>query len=127
MSKNFKNQSSEVLVQSVVNGMLERKAREITTIDLRNIPNAVSDFYVICHGTSNTQVEAIAESVGIEVNKALNDRPIHVEGADVAEWILLDYVDVVVHVFQEESRRFYNLEDLWADADMTTIDESMTN
>jgi ribosome-associated protein len=127
MSKNFKNQSSEVLVQSVVNGMLERKAREITTIDLRNIPNAVSDFYVICHGTSNTQVEAIAESVGIEVNKTLNDRPIHVEGADVAEWILLDYVDVVVHVFQEESRRFYNLEDLWADADMTTIDESMTN
>lgn len=127
MSKNFFNHSSEELVQSVVYGMLERKAREITTIDLRNIPNAVSDFYVICHGSSNTQVEAIAESVGIEVNKALNDRPIHVEGADVAECILLDYVDVVVHVFQEESRRFYNLEDLWADADMTTIDESMTN
>jgi len=126
MSKNFFNHSSEELVQSVVYGMLERKAREITTIDLRNIPNAVSDFYVICHGSSNTQVEAIAESVGIEVNKALNDRPIHVEGADVAEWILLDYVDVVVHVFQEESRRFYNLEDLWADAEMTTIDESMT-
>ncbi len=127
MSKNFNNHSSEELVQSVIYGMLERKAREITTIDLRNIPNAVSDFYVICHGSSNTQVESIAESVGIEVNKNLNDRPIHVEGADVAEWILLDYVDVVVHVFQEGSRRFYNLEDLWADAEMTTIDESMTN
>lgn len=126
MSKNFVNHSSEDLVKSIIHGMLERKAKEIVTIDLRNIPTAVSDFYVICHGTSNTQVEAISESVGIEVNKQLNDRPIHVEGADVAEWILLDYVDVVVHVFQEQSRRFYNLEDLWADAELTTIDESLT-
>lgn len=127
MSKNIVNHSSEDLVQSVVHGMLERKAKEIVTIDLRKIPNAVTNFYVICHGTSNTQVEAIAESIGIEVDKQLRDRPVHVEGADVAEWILLDYVDVVVHVFQEQSRRFYNLEDLWADAEMTTIDESMTN
>lgn len=127
MSKNIVNHSSEDLVKSVVYGMLERKAKEIVTIDLRKIPNAVSNFYVICHGQSNTQVEAIAESVGIEVDNQLNDRPIHVEGADIAEWILLDYVDVVVHVFQEKRRRFYNLEDLWADAEMTTIDESLTN
>jgi len=127
MSKNIVNHSSEDLVKSVVYGMLERKAKEIVTIDLRNIPNAVTNYYVICHGQSNTQVEAIAESVGIEVDKQLNDRPVHVEGADVAEWILLDYVDVVVHVFQEKSRRFYNLEDLWADAKLTSIDESLTN
>lgn len=126
MSKNIVKHSSEELVQSIVNGMLERKAKEIITIDLRKIPNAVTNFYVICHGTSNTQVEAIAESVGIEVDKELQDRPVHVEGADVAEWILLDYVDVVVHIFQEESRRFYNLEDLWADAELTSIDESLT-
>lgn len=127
MSKNFVNHSSEDLVKSIVHGMLERKAKEIITIDLRKIPNAVTNFYVICHGSSNVQVEAIAESIGIEVDKQLSDRPVHVEGADVAEWILLDYVDVVVHVFQEQSRRFYNLEDLWADAELTTIDESLTN
>lgn len=127
MSKNFINHSSEDLVKSIVDGMLERKAKEIVTIDLRNIQTAVTDYYVICHGTSNTQVESIAESVGIEVDKKLNDRPVHVEGTDVAEWILLDYVNVVVHIFQEKSRRFYNLEDLWADAELTTVDESLTN
>lgn len=127
MSKNFINHSSEDLVKSIVDGMLERKAKEIVTIDLRNIQTAVTDYYVICHGTSNTQVESIAESVGIEVDKNLNDRPVHVEGTDVAEWILLDYVNVVVHIFQEKSRRFYNLEDLWADAELNTIDESLTN
>lgn len=127
MSKNFINHSSVDLVKSIVDGMLERKAKEIVTIDLKNIQNAVTDYYVICHGTSNTQVEAIAESIGIEVDKKLNDRPVHVEGADIAEWILLDYVDVVVHIFQEKSRRFYNLEDLWADAELTTVDESLTN
>lgn len=126
MTKYYQNHSSEQLVKAVTDGMLERKANEITTIDLRNIPTAICDFFVICHGSSNTQVEAIAESVGMEAKKQLDDRPIHVEGAALAEWILMDYVDVVVHVFQEKSRRFYNLEDLWADAEISTVKESMT-
>ena len=125
MINNNQNHTSEQLVETIVYGMLEKKAKEITIIDLREIQNAVSSYYVICHGLSNTQVEAIAESAGHEASKQLNDRPVHVEGADVAEWILLDFVDVVVHVFQEKSRRFYNLEDLWADAKISTIKESM--
>jgi len=121
MTKKYKDYTTEQLVEAVVFGMLERKASDIVTIDLRDIPNAVCSYYVICHGNSNTQVEAIAESVGIEAKKQLNDRPVHIEGAGLAEWILLDYVDVVVHVFQESSRKFYNLEGLWADAKITSI------
>jgi len=127
MTKEYQNHSSKQLVDAVVNGMLERKAQEITVIDLQDIPTAICSYFVICHGASNTQVEAIAESVGMEAQAKLNDRPTHVEGAQLAEWILLDYVDVVVHVFQEKSRRFYNLEELWADAEIRTIKESMTN
>lgn len=126
MTKIYQNHTSEQLVKAVVDGMQELKAQEITTIDLRNIPTAICDFFVVCHGTSNTQVESIAESVGMEAYKQLNDRPLHVEGAQAAEWILMDYVDVVVHVFQETSRRFYNLEGLWADAEISTVQESMT-
>jgi len=125
MTNKYKEYTTEKLVETLVFGMLEKKAKEVTIIDLRNIPSAVSSYYIICHGNSNTQVEAIAESAGYEANKQLNDRPIHVEGADVAEWILLDFVDVVVHVFQESSRKFYNLEGLWADAEISTIKESM--
>lgn len=126
MTKDYQEYTTENLVEAVVFGMLEKKASQITTIDLRSIPNAVSSYYVICHGNSNTQVEAIAQSVGQEVRKKLNDRPFHIEGSDLAEWILLDYVDVVIHVFQEESRKFYNLEGLWADAEITTINEKLT-
>jgi len=125
MTNKHQDYTTEKLVETLVFGMLEKKAKEITTIDLRNVPNAVSSYYIICHGQSNTQVEAIAESAGHEASKQLNDRPVHVEGADLAEWILMDFVDVVVHVFQEPSRRFYNLEGLWADAEVSTIKESM--
>jgi len=125
MTNNYQEHTTEQLVETVVFGMLELKAKEVTIIDLRSIPTAVSSYYVICHGSSNTQVQSIAESVGREVSNKLNDRPTHIEGAGLAEWILLDYVDVVVHVFQEPSRRFYNLEDLWADAEISTINESV--
>ncbi len=125
MIKRDQNYTTEKLVETVIYGMLEKKASEITTIDLRNIPTAVCDYYIICHAQSNTQVEAIAESVGFEAKKQLNDLPVHIEGNQLAEWILMDYVDVVVHVFQESRRRFYNLEDLWADAEITTHKEKL--
>jgi ribosome-associated protein len=127
MRKLYQNHTSQQLAEVVIQGMLERKAKDITVMDLRKIGTAVCDYYVICHGNSNTHVESIAESVGYETRKHLNDKPVHVEGTDVAEWILLDYADVVVHVFQEKSRRFYNLEQLWADAEISTVNESMTN
>lgn len=110
------------LVKSVIRGVQEVKGREICAIDLRNLPNAITDFFIVCHGTSDTQVEAIADSVERFVHKEMSEAPIHKEGKDTAEWILLDYFDVVVHIFKEEAREFYNIEKLWADADVKEIE-----
>lgn len=124
MSKTSKDNSVE-LVASVVRGIQEVKGKEICTIDMRELNNAVTNHFVICHGTSDTQVEAIARSVERQVNKEIGEDPIHKEGKDKSEWILLDYFDVVVHIFREETRHFYNLEKLWADADVKEIEYQM--
>jgi len=108
--------SSEELAEQIVAGAQERKGKDIILLDLRKINNAVTDFFVICHGDSNTHVTAIAESIEEEVRKHINDKPWHTEGQENAEWILLDYVNVVAHVFQKDIREFYSLEELWADA-----------
>ena len=114
-------EESAMLAEIAIKGMQEKKAKEIVCLDLRNINNAVSDFFVICHGDSNTQVDAIADSVEFEIKKAIGENPWHREGFENAEWILLDYVNVVVHVFQKPQRDFYRLEDLWADAKTAAI------
>ena len=108
--------ASEQLTQHVINGIQERKGLEITKLDMRSLGNSICDFFVICHGTSNRQVEAIAEAVEEEVRKQTGEKPVHREGYANAEWILLDFVDVIVHVFQKQAREHYALEDLWADA-----------
>lgn len=113
---------SENLAEAAVRGIQEVKGHEILSIDLRKIPNSVSDFFIICHGTSNTQVEAIAKSVEKTIYSELNEDPLHKEGKENASWILLDYFNVVVHIFAEEARNFYNLEKLWADADVKEIE-----
>lgn len=112
------NQTGEgwILTQQVVAGILEKKGQNIKVLDLRNIENAVCDYFIICEGNSNTQVDAIADSVEDTVKKNLNQRPYRSEGWENALWILIDYVNVVVHVFEKETRYFYNLESLWADA-----------
>jgi len=114
--------ASEKLVNEIVKGIQEVKGHEILTVDLRKIPNSVSDFFVICHGTSDTQVEAISRSVVDMVESELNEKPVHKEGTDNAQWILLDYFNVVVHIFLTETREYYNLEKLWADADVKEIE-----
>lgn len=114
--------ASEELVNEIVKGIQEVKGHEILTVDLRNIPNSVTDFFVICHGNSDTQVEAISRSVIDTVESELNEKPVHKEGTDNAEWILLDYFNVVVHIFKPETREYYNLEKLWADADVKEIE-----
>lgn len=108
--------ASEMLATIAAEGIFEKKGEDVVQIDLRNLKNAVADFFLICHGTSRTQVEAIADSVQMEVKKAVGANVWKKEGMENAEWILLDYVDVVVHIFQEPSRRYYRLEELWADA-----------
>ena len=106
-----------ILADSVVNGMLEKKGQNVRLLDLRGIENAVCDYFIICEGGSNTQVEAIAESVEEIVKKETGQRPYRSEGWENALWILIDYINVVVHVFERETRYFYNLESLWADAE----------
>jgi ribosome-associated protein len=116
-------EESEIIAEIAIKGMQEKKAKEIICMDLRNVHNAVTDFFVICHGDSNTQVDAIAGSVEEEIRKVIGEKPWHREGFENAEWILLDYVNVVVHVFQKEQRGFYKLEALWADAETQVIQE----
>lgn len=113
--------ASEMLSSVIVEGIFEKLGEDVVQIDLRKIKNAVADFFIVCHGKSRTQVEAIAESVQMEVKKAVGIHVWKKEGFENAEWILLDYVDVVVHIFQESNRRFYRLEELWADAETKLI------
>ncbi|HTL81016.1 MAG TPA: ribosome silencing factor [Bacteroidia bacterium] len=115
---------SMILAESVVRGMLEKKAEKIVCLDLRKIENAVTDFFIICEANSNIQVEAIADSVEEVVKKELHQRPYRSEGWENALWVLIDYVNVVVHVFERETRYFYNLESLWADAEEVKFDKA---
>jgi ribosome-associated protein len=110
------NDPSLQLADAVVNSILEKKGENIVCLDLRSIENAVCSFFIICEGNSDTQVEAIADSVEFNVKKQTGQRPYRSEGWENALWILIDYIDVVVHVFERETRSFYNLERLWADA-----------
>jgi ribosome-associated protein len=111
-----KTVSTDVLLTNILKGIEEVKGNDIDILDLREIDNAVCDYFVICSGTSNTQVNAIVNSIQKIVSKEIKDKPWHVEGTDNAEWVLMDYVSIVVHVFQKEIREYYNIEGLWGDA-----------
>lgn len=114
---------SEQTSQLVVKGMQERKASDIVVMDLRKVSEAVADYFVICSGTSDTQIDAIADAVEEEVFKADGTNPWKKEGKEQREWILIDYADVVVHIFKKERREFYALEKLWGDAEITRVEE----
>lgn len=116
MAKKKQVTESEILADVVIKGIQKKLGKDIVSLNLSKLPNAVSNFFIVCHGSSKTQVEAIAESVEEEANKTLQMKPWQKEGKENAEWILIDFADVVVHIFQEETRMFYKLEDLWADA-----------
>jgi ribosome-associated protein len=110
---------SEELTNLIVQGMEDTKAKNIMILDLQDIEHAITNYFVICHGSSKPQLEAIADSIIEKTTKKLKAKPWHKEGFENAEWILLDYVDVVVHIFREDRREFYQLEKLWADANIT--------
>ena len=114
--------TTEQLRDLVVKGMQEKKAQDIVVMDLRNVKNAITDYFVICSGGSDTQIDAIAGSVEEEILKVCRVFPTNREGKLNREWILLDYMDVVVHVFKKDRRTFYDLEQLWGDAEMTWVD-----
>jgi ribosome-associated protein len=121
MLKAKKDVDSKKLCDAIVEGMQENKAKNITVLDLREIGNAVCDFFVICSGESSTQVDGVSSSVMRHTRKTLKEKPWHIEGKNNAEWVLLDYVNVVAHIFYKDARPFYDLEDLWADAKRTDI------
>jgi len=114
----------DLLITTIIDGIEDVKGKEIILLDLREIDNTVCDYYIICEGTSNTQVTAIVNSIQKKVSKNIKDKPWHVEGLDNAEWVLMDYVNVVVHVFQKQTRDYYDIESLWGDAKTTVIETS---
>ena len=114
--------STDVLLTNIIKGIEEVKGNDIDILDLRDIDTAVCDYFVICNGNSNTQVNAIVNSIQKLVSKEIKDKPWHIEGSDNAEWVLMDYVSIVVHVFQKQIREFYNIEGLWGDAKITTLE-----
>jgi len=111
-------QESTYISEIAIHGIQEKKGSEIVRLDLRNIHSSVADYFVVCHAESTTQVKAIALSVEQEIYKALKQEPVRKEGLQHGEWILLDYVDVIIHIFKTEKREYYGLEDLWGDAEM---------
>lgn len=123
MPKKKKGNDSEKLSKAIVKGMQEKKASDIVVMDLREVKNAVADFFVICSGNSDKQLEAISDSVDEEVYKALKEKPWHTEGKNNKEWMILDYISVVSHIFRKDRRQFYALEKLWGDAEITEIED----
>lgn len=118
------NISADQLISVIISGIEDVKGKEINILDLKEIDNTVCDYFIICEGTSNTQVNAIVNSIQKKVSKELKDNPWHIEGEDNAEWVLMDYVNVVVHVFQKHIREYYDIESLWGDAKTTVIETS---
>jgi ribosome-associated protein len=117
-----KESNADQLITTILSGIEDLKGKDINILDLREIENTVCDYFIICEGTSNTQVNAIVNSIQKKVSKELKDKPWHIEGSDNAEWVLMDYVNVVVHVFQKHIRQYYDIESLWGDAKTTVVE-----
>ena len=124
MGKKTVGRKSDVLVKIIIESIKQHKGKEVVSLDLREIETAVCDFFIICHGTSNTHIASITENVRKDISKQMREKPWHTEGEANKEWILMDYFNVVVHIFNKEKRNFYKLENLWADANIKYIEQS---
>jgi len=120
----IKKVNTDNLIAEIIKGIDDVKGEDIQLLDLRELENTVCDYFIICSGNSNTQVKAISGAVQKTVSKSLKDKPWHIEGEINAEWILMDYVNVVVHIFQKQIREYYDIESLWGDAKITAINSS---
>ena len=110
---------SEQLNHWIIEGIRDKKGKNIIQLDLRELEDAPADFFIICEGDSNTHVKAISDSIYKKVKEELHTAPSHTEGASNARWILMDYFNTIVHVFYPETRQFYEIEQLWSDAETT--------
>jgi ribosome-associated protein len=118
-----RSDGTEVLLESIVKGIFEKKGLDVLKIDLRKLENRIADYFIICHGTSATQVDSISDSVEDTVRRDAGEKPLHVEGLENCFWVLVDYGNVVVHIFLEEYRNFYSLESLWADGEIQKMED----
>lgn len=118
------NKDNDHLLSLIIQGIEDIKGEDIEILDLRELGNTVCDYFVICTGTSSTQVNAIEGSIQKTVSKGMKEKPWHIENTSDAKWVLMDYVHVVVHIFQPETRDFYNIEGLWGDAKTIKIETS---
>lgn len=118
-----RSDGTAILLESIIKGIFEKNGKELVKIDLRKLENRIADYFVICHAGSTTQVDAICDSVEDTVIRDAKEKPIHVEGLDNCYWVLLDFGNVVVHIFLEEYRQFYSLESLWADASIEAVED----
>lgn len=113
--------TTQQLVKTITKGIQEKKGNAIVVADLRKIDGAVAQYFVICQGNSPTQIEAIAESISDTVREEMKEKPTNVVGLGINQWVAIDYSDVMVHIFMPETRSYYDLENLWGDAKLTTI------
>ena len=120
-----RSDGDEVLLRSIEKGVFEKKGQNVLKIDLRKLDIRITDYFVICHAASTTQVSAICDSVEDTVRKDTGEKPLHIEGLDNCFWVLLDYGSVIVHVFLEEYRNFYSLESLWSDATIEKLEDKI--
>ena len=111
---------TNILLENIISSIKNLKGQEIISLDLRKLDSAITKYFVICTGNSNTQVKAIEGNIKRSISLELNQKPLNTEGGNIGEWILMDYSDVIVHIFQEKTRSFYNIEDFWGDADLIT-------
>ena len=112
---------AEKFVEQIIETLNKNKGVNIVKIDLRRIENCFCSFFVICHGTSGTHIAGLTDAVEEKVREDLDERPFHIEGLNAAQWVVVDYGDIVVHIFEKELRDYYQLEDFWADAQITEI------
>ena len=121
-----RSDGAEVLLNSIIKGIFEKKGKDVLKFDLRKLENRITDYFVICHGSSVTQVDSICDSVEDVVREETGEKPLHVEGLENCFWVLLDFGNVVVHIFLEQYRIFYSLESLWADATVEIMEDKLS-
>ena len=117
---------TELLLEAILKSIFEKKGQDVLKIDLRNLENRITDFFIICHGSSVNQVDSLCDSVEDTVRKEAGENALHIEGLENCFWVLLDYGNVFVHIFLEEYRHFYSLESLWADAKMEAMKDNVS-
>lgn len=120
-----KQDGTEILLDSIIKGIFEKKGQNVLLIDLRKLENRITDYFVICHAGSTTQVSSLCDSVEDTVRIDAGEKPQHIEGLDNCFWVLVDFGNVIVHVFLEEYRNFYSLESLWADAKVIKMEDKL--